>query len=274
MYVCVNLKDGFRFHFSGRSENAKPLKHLSRTLKDYELFVGLSGTLHIAEDSDRDVKAGDVLLHKKGSFQRGTKAAPCDFFWLHFDGEVLTSEDPSDFKDKKGKGWVVFPDYFSLKNSETVTVMLTEINHFSLLSDGQDVATALSSALLCELERQSNTFASSILKNKRFNEVLGYVDLHFAESLRAFQIAELFGYNAKYFSRLFKRETGKNVSEYLNEKRIEKAKELLDSDNSSVKTVAITCGFTDEYYFMRVFKKKTGLTPSEYRKTFSSCLYT
>ena len=69
-----------------------------------------------------------------------------------------------------------------------------------------------------------------------------------------------------YFSTLFKKETGKTLTEYVTDKRMEKAKALLRTTNLQVQTVAQHCGIFDIHYFSKMFKIKTGLSPKEYRQ--------
>lgn len=72
--------------------------------------------------------------------------------------------------------------------------------------------------------------------------------------------------SAGYLSGLFKKETGKTVTEFITEKRIEHAKHLLSTTNLQVQTVAQHCGIYDVHYFSKVFKKNTGLTPKEFKE--------
>lgn len=72
-----------------------------------------------------------------------------------------------------------------------------------------------------------------------------------------------------YFSSLFKKETGVSLTEYINTKRTERAKQLLKSTSLQIQTVAQDCGVLDFHYFCRIFKKATGKTPSEYRNDIS-----
>ncbi|NLK27926.1 MAG: response regulator [Clostridiales bacterium] len=69
-----------------------------------------------------------------------------------------------------------------------------------------------------------------------------------------------------YFSKLFKEETGENFIEYLTNIRIEKAKELLEKQDISIKKICMETGYSDPNYFSRIFKKQVGLTPTEYRE--------
>lgn len=73
-----------------------------------------------------------------------------------------------------------------------------------------------------------------------------------------------------YLYRLFKKETGMSVIDYINNCRISKAETMLIDKRISVKDVAYSVGFTDQMYFSKVFKKISGKTPTEYRKYFKS----
>lgn len=68
-----------------------------------------------------------------------------------------------------------------------------------------------------------------------------------------------------YLSELFKKHTGKTISEYLTEYRLEKACQLLDHAEYRVGDVSGMVGIHDGRYFSNMFKKKYGMTPTEYR---------
>ncbi len=70
-----------------------------------------------------------------------------------------------------------------------------------------------------------------------------------------------------YLSQLFKQETGINFLEYLNQYRIEKAKELLKNTFLKNYEISDKVGFADDKYFSQVFKRYTGLTPTQYRES-------
>ena len=66
-------------------------------------------------------------------------------------------------------------------------------------------------------------------------------------------------------SRIFKAETGKNLIQYINEQKIQRAIELMEHSNMKIKDVAEAVGFEDQLYFNKVFKKIIGISPSKYR---------
>lgn len=69
-----------------------------------------------------------------------------------------------------------------------------------------------------------------------------------------------------YLSALFKKQTGIALVEYINQSKIEKAKELMENGKKRVDEIALSLGFENIYYFSKVFKKVTGTSPSEYMK--------
>jgi ABC-type sugar transport system substrate-binding protein/AraC-like DNA-binding protein len=89
------------------------------------------------------------------------------------------------------------------------------------------------------------------------------VNSRFREPLSLKTLADHFGISAAYLGKLFREDSGKSFSTYLNERRIEAAMRILKSRNAKVKDVAQAVGFTDPAYFCNVFKKVTGRHPSE-----------
>ncbi|MNM81120.1 HTH-type transcriptional activator Btr [compost metagenome] len=75
------------------------------------------------------------------------------------------------------------------------------------------------------------------------------------------------GVSPDYFTRVFKKTTGKSPVEYLNEIRIKHAKQLLLSTNDSMRSIAQNVGFSDEFYFSRKFKSMSGKSPMLYIKS-------
>lgn len=96
-------------------------------------------------------------------------------------------------------------------------------------------------------------------------DIEGYIHSHFADDLSMQDVARAMNYSDAYFCKLFKQCFKVNFSTYLNEYRVEKAKELLTTTRSSIKDISVSCGYTDSNYFARVFRRITGMTPSEYR---------
>lgn len=74
-------------------------------------------------------------------------------------------------------------------------------------------------------------------------------------------------YSTKYFGELVKTETGRTAKDFINDRLLRAATELLNDDTLSVKAVSQRLGFEYPQHFVRFFKSRTGKTPSEYRKS-------
>lgn len=97
-------------------------------------------------------------------------------------------------------------------------------------------------------------------------QAVEYIRGNYFEEISLGLLSGKFFLNPTYFSELFKKETGESLSKYVNYVRIEKAKELLGSQNIKPTHVYELVGFSDPAYFSTVFKKMTGLTPGEYAR--------
>lgn len=94
---------------------------------------------------------------------------------------------------------------------------------------------------------------------------LAYLHQNYARPLSRWEIAEAVGVSEDYLSRVFNRELGLSPWDYLTRYRIQRAKELLQRTDGSIRAVAHQVGFKDQAYFSRVFRKQTGLSPQAFR---------
>lgn len=83
--------------------------------------------------------------------------------------------------------------------------------------------------------------------------------------LKASEVAAWLKITPSYFSYIFKQSTGKGFTEYMNEMRIDQAKNLLATTQDKVFEIADKVGYKEYKYFVSVFKTYTGMTPKEYR---------
>lgn len=92
-----------------------------------------------------------------------------------------------------------------------------------------------------------------------------YVDQHYSEDITRESLSDIFYLNTDYVSKLFKKETGLSFKNYVIQKRIAAAKNLLKNTDLPINTVSDNVGYGNYSYFTRIFKKETGMTPIEYR---------
>ena len=96
--------------------------------------------------------------------------------------------------------------------------------------------------------------------------VVMLIDADLNEDLTLKTFANKFNVNASYLSSLFKKDTGLTLTEYVNRKRVEKGKELLENTSLQIQSVARLCGVVDVNYYVKLFKKYTDMTPGQYRE--------
>lgn len=99
-------------------------------------------------------------------------------------------------------------------------------------------------------------------------KTLVMIDADLSADLSLSILANAQNISASYLSTVFKKETGKTVTEYINSERMQLAAQLLKTTGLQVQTVALHCGILDVQYFSKVFKKYIGKTPKEYRESF------
>lgn len=148
-----------------------------------------------------------------------------------------------------------------------------QIRELENLADMADkMVERLDERLLCEIQTELADSAISDLKNdigssiqEIVKQAADYIDRNYFEELTLMSLSEKYSVESSYFSRMFKRETGKNLMMYIAEKRIEKAKEYMRDDKVNLTEIAFLTGYDDYTYFSRVFKKITGKSPRDYR---------
>ena len=95
-----------------------------------------------------------------------------------------------------------------------------------------------------------------------------YIYDNYNKNLTLESVSDHIGFNPSYFSAFFKKETGRNFSEYLMELRMKNAKYYIISTNMDIADIAEEVGYSDLKYFSKLFKKATGINPSEYRRLY------
>ncbi|MBO9608427.1 MAG: response regulator [Paenibacillaceae bacterium] len=104
--------------------------------------------------------------------------------------------------------------------------------------------------------------SGQIAKVKRF------IADHLGAELTREMIAGNVFLNPAYLSRLFKKETGLSLSDYILQRRIETSKQLLTDTPEKITSIVAAVGFQNNSYFTKMFKKTVGVTPQEYRKRY------
>jgi two-component system response regulator YesN len=98
------------------------------------------------------------------------------------------------------------------------------------------------------------------------NEAIYFVEQNYSNDISLDDVAKAINLSKQYVCMVFKKTTGENLSHFINNMRIEKAKQLLLNPEFSNKDIYEAVGFSNPQYFSRVFKKVTGMTTSEFKR--------
>lgn len=93
-----------------------------------------------------------------------------------------------------------------------------------------------------------------------------YIEKNLTKNITLESAAAYMNISPHYFSKLFKSEVGENFIDYVTDKIVERAKDLIKDTDIPLNGIAIELGFNEANYFSKVFKKKAGMTPSQYRR--------
>lgn len=100
----------------------------------------------------------------------------------------------------------------------------------------------------------------------QIERILSYIQKNLTRNISRSEISKALYLNPEYLSRLFKREMGIGLAEYLIQERMRLAQSLLKNTSFSISIIASRVGYVNFSHFAKVFKQEFGVSPSEYRK--------
>ena len=117
---------------------------------------------------------------------------------------------------------------------------------------------------------RSRTRIERSVDSEVVNAAMTYINSHYMEDLSLEDVSGFAGFSRYYFSRSFKKHTGRSFKDYLIQKRLQVAMDLLIQTNMQMKDVAQESGFGSVATFNRVFRENKGCTPTQYRAIYGS----
>jgi transcriptional regulator GlxA family with amidase domain len=139
---------------------------------------------------------------------------------------------------------------------------------------GKKVALDVAKVLLVVIKRQggqaqfSPMLAAVSAQDSPITQVQNHVIAHVEEAFNVEQLAGMANMSTRNFTRVFTRETGMTPMEFIQNARIDRAREQLENTDLPLKTIAFRSGFGSVRYMRLLFSEKLGLTPSQYRQQF------
>lgn len=104
--------------------------------------------------------------------------------------------------------------------------------------------------------------------SKTVMQCMNYISRHLNRPICVAQIAAQVHRNPDYLSSLFKKETGRTLSDYIMESRLRAAENMLLDSDCSCAEVSAAFGFSSQSYFTKMFRQYTGETPKKFREKY------
>ena len=126
----------------------------------------------------------------------------------------------------------------------------------------------------CTIIGEVERYYSEFRKSESFivSEIKNYIEKNIYCGFTREDVALALHFNPDYLSRVFKKETGKILSDYITFCRIKAAKKLLEDTGDKIGDIADRLGYSQFSHFAKVFRSITGMSPQEYRKSFRKSL--
>lgn len=206
-------------------------------------------------------KKGDIALVNCKESHLYFSENDWEFLWFHFNGnasEALVK--------------------LILENNDNV-IRLTESAlssyFFDLIAHGKESKSledeveisAYIHMILSEMLKHYGSDQAVSEKKVMIKEALGFIEQHYTEKITMEQIAGFLKISSSSFSHMFKKEIGFSPYEYIMNKRMNKAKELLKMTTKSVEEISYVVGFNSVASFVKTFKDRNTMTPNVFRNT-------
>jgi AraC-type DNA-binding domain-containing proteins len=138
------------------------------------------------------------------------------------------------------------------------------LDQIEALTNHHEVSNLLKQLFL-DFTRRTASYRSYLSNSFLVNKIYREIQTHLYEKITTTIIAKNLNMNSSYICRHFKQETGKTITEFTNEIKIEESIRLLETTQIPLIQISTQLGFSSQNYFHTIFKKVTGKTPIDYR---------
>jgi AraC-like DNA-binding protein len=112
--------------------------------------------------------------------------------------------------------------------------------------------------------------APTKLASWQAKRALAYINEHLHVTIRMSDLAQLARISTSHFARAFKATFGRSPQQFIIDRRVERAQEVMLSSDEPLCGIALTCGFADQAHMSRVFHRVVGAPPNRWRRTWRS----
>ena len=227
----------------------KEEQHVSRVCKENVLLLVIKGTLCFLENGERkDISAGEYYIQEKNLKQSGIPAElASEYYYIHFMGEIADSVSPG----------------IPIRGSFDIQRMKDLINALEISKILNGSKTSIQASFLQIVSFLANENKNA--KSKLSSDLALFIMNNISSELSLNTLSSKFGYCKNSIIQIFKKEFGVTPYEYIIQKRIELAKNLMISSNNPVEIIAQKSGFGNYINMYKAFVKSENCSPNEYR---------
>lgn len=232
-----------------------------------EIYVNVTGDVSfMVENRVYPVNSGDMIITRPNEVHHCIFNRSVDHehycVWLSASGEIENMMSAF-FSRRAGEGNLIS---MNPQDKQTLTEYLKTLcveSDEQVKKDAESLSAFF--GLLSLIEKYKERTGEAKKLPEQMEEILRYIDLHFAGSCRVEDVAEAFFISRSALCNLFKKYMNLSPSLYIDAKRFSYAKKLLET-GVCVQEVCDMCGFSDCSYFISAFKRRFGITPYQYAK--------
>ena len=135
------------------------------------------------------------------------------------------------------------------------------------ISTEQGVIELFHHAIL-DFSKKMRLVHTNISHSKPVNEAINYIYKNIQTRITLKELAKHLNLSENYFSRLFKKEMGMSVSDYIRNQKVDRAMVLLRNSDLSIEEISDLLAFSSQSHFIQVFRSQTLMTPKVFRDEF------
>jgi AraC-like DNA-binding protein len=273
-------------HFFATGKNyPKGFKLKDRYVRDYELeLITYSEGAMIINDKYYPVSAGDIILRRPGQYTQGIMPYICYYVSFELKGNVGRNAYAYSIDDE-----IEFQDYYLnpvLDHIPSIT-KASDADYYYRIFDTifdnyvtpSEASAILTKSYILQLLYQLYIDNKNMLEtnnvpmtahHKTIKKVIEYIHQNLTSSLDLKELSQVSRLSPNYLHRIFTKEMGITVNNYITKTKLDKAKKMLLKTELSIADIAVECGFDNIPYFCHLFKKEINKTPGKFRAYYQN----
>jgi AraC family transcriptional regulator len=265
-------------HFSLERQQMPESGEAAGLIEGYQIWLILKGSTQMTwrigeQDQSHTIFPRDLCTATHGDFRSVSWAGAFETLWFWISPKVMADLN----QQAEGDGTIELKTKYGWRDPKIETMLhllqgdITDGHHRGPVF-GEQLCMALAAYLFegyCVV-RPGKLEYPSRLPGSVLRRALAYIDERISGPITVEEMASELNLSRFYFARLFRNSVGQSPGQYILDRRLERAKRLLETKKLSLSEVANTCGFSSQSHFSATFYLRTGCPPSRYRQMHGS----